>query len=293
MEEIEEVGRKPRITRIYPTTVISTSMVLLMIGLVTLIGIHAKNLSNYIKENIVLTVIMNEGSGESDVLKLKNEISQHAYIDKVNYISKDEAAKTLTKSLSNEDFVRFLGYNPLSASLDVYLKPAYADKDSINSIKSQLLQNAIVKEINYQESLVESVNRNINIAQIILLGFALILLTIAISLIYLTVRLAIYSRRFLIKSMQLVGATKGFIQRPFLAIGLYNGLFAGVLAALLLWATISIAQKEIPELVMLQDKSQFILVYAGVIILGVVLSFISTFFAVNKHLRTNIDKLYH
>ena len=292
MEEIEEVGRKPRITRIYPTTVISTSMVLLMIGLVTLIGIHAKNLSNYIKENIVLTVIMNEGSAEPDVLKLKTEISQHGYVDKVNYISKDEAAKTLTKDLG-EDFIRFLGYNPLSPSLDVYLKPAYADKDSINSIKSQLLQNAVVKEINYQESLVESVNRNINVVQIILVAFAFILLIIAISLIYLTVRLAIYSRRFLIKSMQLVGATKGFIQRPFLAIGLYNGLFAGVLAALMLWATIYIAQKEIPELVMLQDRSQFILVYAGVIILGVVLSFISTFFAVNKHLRTNIDKLYH
>ncbi len=293
MEEIEEAGRKIRTRRIYPTTVISTSMVLLMIGLITLIGIHARNLSNYIKENIVLTVIMKEGAAEPDVLKLKGEIGLHTYVDKVNYISKDTAAKTLTKDLGGEDFIRFLGYNPLSPSLDVYLKPAYADKDSIGAIRTQLLQNSIVKEINYQESMVDSVNRYINIAQFVLLVFAGILLIIAISLIYLTVRLAIYSRRFLIKSMQLVGATRGFIRRPFLAIGLYNGFFAGVIAALMLWGLIYIAQKEIPELVMLQDKNGFILVYAGVIVLGVVLSFISTFFAVNKHLRTNIDKLYH
>lgn len=292
MEEIEEVGRKTRSRRIYPTTVISTAMVLLMIGLITLIGIHARNLSNYIKENIVLTVIMKEGAAEPDVLKLKSEISGHSYVDKVVYISKDTAAKTLTKDL-NEDFIRFLGYNPLSPSLDIYLKPAYSDKDSIAVIKTQLAENAIVKEINYQQSLVESVNRNIGEVQIILIVFAGIQLIIAISLIYLTVRLAIYSRRFLIKSMQLVGATRSFIRRPFLSIGLFNGLFAGVLATLMLWGLLSIAQQEIPELLMLQDKNQFLLVYAGIIVLGVVLSLISTFFAVNRHLRTNIDKLYH
>ena len=293
MEEIEEGSRKNRMRRIYPTTIVSTSMVLLMIGLISLIGIHAQNLSNYIKENIVLTVIMNEDAGEQDVLKLKDEIDTRTFVKKSVYISKDTAAKTLTKALGDENFVHFLGYNPLSPSIDIYLKPVYLNSDSIAAIKTELLQNSLVKEVNFQQSFVESVNRNIRIVEVILLIFAGILLIIAISLIYVTVRLAIYSRRFLIKSMQLVGATKPFIRRPFLSIGVLNGLLAGIMAVILLIVLLFFAQREIPELVMLQDKTLFALVYAGILILGVLLSFISTFFAVNKHLRTHIDKLYH
>ncbi len=292
MEEIEDPGKRTRTRRIYPTTVISTSMVLLMIGLVTLIGLHARNLSDYIRENIVVTVIMNQDAAEKDVLAFQHEINGNAYVRKTVYISKDSAASSVNKDFGG-DFRPFLGYNPLSASINIYLKPNYAVKDSIGPIKARLLQNSVVKEVNYQQSLVESVNHNINTVQLILLVFAAILLIIAISLIYLTVRLAIYSRRFLIKSMQLVGATRGFIRRPFLSIGLLNGFFAGLLAIAMLYGLLNLAEKEIPELIMLQDKNQFIAVYAGVLVLGVMLSLISTFFAVNKHLRTNIDKLYH
>ncbi len=292
MEEIEDSGHKGKARRIYTSTVVSTSMVLLMIGLISLIGIHAENLANYIKENIILTVILNEDAADADAVSLQKEINAHAYVKKSVYISKETAAKTLTKDLG-EDFIHFLGYNPLTASIDIYLKPRYAVRDSISEIKSDLGTNSIVKEINYQQSLVESINHNIRTIFIILAVFAVILLIVAILIIFVTVRLAIYSRRFLIKSMQLVGATRGFIIRPFLGIGVINGLLAGIVAAVLLLALLWVAQREFPEIVQLQDRSQFIYVFACVLVLGVLLSFISTFFAVNKYLRTNADRLYY
>lgn len=273
------------------STVISISLVLLMGGLLSLILVHSRNLSNYVKENIVLNIIVNEGTKESAILELQSQIKANPEVLKVEYISKEQAARNLTKDLG-EDFVEFLGYNPLLPSLDVYLKAEYADNASITKLVKRLEKKEVVKEVVYQKSLIDSINRNVRLISLSFLGFGLILLLIAITLINNTIRLAIYSQRFLIKSMQLVGATKGFIRKPFIKYGIVHGLVASLIAIALLIVIMYFIKSEVPELGVLNDWSQFGMVFFGIIVSGIVISGLSTWFAVSKFLRLKIYELY-
>ncbi|MGB4775335.1 MAG: permease-like cell division protein FtsX [Daejeonella sp.] len=291
MEEFEESTSSKKRKTIYVSNVISISLVLLMTGLLGLLLVHAKNLSSYVKENIVLNIIINEGVNETDITTLKKQIDASPYVLKTQYISKEQAAKNLTKDLG-EDFVEFLGYNPLLSSVDVYMKADYANNSSIQAFIKQLSKNPQVKEVIYQKSLIDMVNQNIRGITLIILAFASILLLIAIALINNTIRLAIYSQRFLIKSMQLVGATKNFIRKPFLLYGILHGLLAGLIAIILLVGTLYFAQQQIPELIILHNWVEFAIVFAGVIGIGIIISGLSTFFAVSKFLRLKIYDLY-
>lgn len=291
MEEFEESTSSRKTKTIYVSTVISIALVLLMTGLLGLILVHAKNLSNYVKENIVLNIIVNEGAKEVDITALQKQLDANTYVLKTQYVSKELAARNLTKDLG-EDFVEFLGYNPLLSSIDVYLKADYANNTSIQSFTSQLGRNPLVKEVIYQKSLIDMVNQNIRGIGLIILAFAGILLIIAIALINNTIRLAIYSQRFLIKSMQLVGATRNFIRKPFLAYGILHGLLAGLIAIILLLLTLYFAQKQVPEMIILRNWFEFSLVFIGVISIGILISGLSTYFAVSKFLRLKIHDLY-
>lgn len=291
MEEFEGSSASKKTKTIYVSTVISIALVLLMLGLLGLILVHAKNLSNYVKENIVLNIIVNEGAKEVDVLALQKQIDANEYVLKTQYVSKELAARNLTTDLG-EDFVEFLGYNPLLSSIDVYLKADYANNASITTLNNQLTKNPLVKEVIYQKSLIDMVNQNIRTIGIVILAFAAVLLIIAIALINNTIRLAIYSQRFLIKSMQLVGATKSFIRAPFLGYGVLHGLIAGLIAIILLLLTLYLAQKEIPELIILRNWFEFGIVFLGVIGIGVLISGLSTYFAVSKYLSLKIYDLY-
>lgn len=291
MEEFEGSTAAKKTKTIYISTIISIALVLLMLGLLGLILVHAKNLSNYVKENIVLNIIVNEGAKEVDVLTLQKQIDSNPYVLKTQYVSKELAARNLTKDLG-EDFVEFLGYNPLLSSIDVYLKADYANNESIETLSTQLTKNALVKEVIYQKSLIDMVNQNIKTIGFIILAFAAILLVIAIGLINNTIRLAIYSQRFLIKSMQLVGATKNFIRRPFIGYGILHGFIAGLIAIILLLVTLYFAQKQVPELVILRNWFEFVLVFLGVIGIGILISALSTYFAVSKYLRLTTNDLY-
>ena len=273
------------------STVISIALVLLMTGLLGLILVHAKNLSNYVKENIVLNIIVNEGAKEVDITALQKQLDANTYVLKTQYVSKELAARNLTKDLG-EDFVEFLGYNPLLSSIDVYLKADYANNASIQTFTSQLGRNPLVKEVIYQKSLIDMVNQNIKGIGLVILAFAGILLIIAVALINNTIRLAIYSQRFLIKSMQLVGATRNFIRKPFLAYGILHGLLAGLIAIILLLLTLYFAQKQVPEMIILRNWFEFSLVFLGVISIGILISGLSTYFAVSKFLRLKIHDLY-
>lgn len=291
MEEFEGSASSNKTKTIYISTVISISLVLLMTGLLGLILIHAKNLSNYVKENIVLNIIVNDGAKDVDVLALNRQIESNSYVLKTQYVSKEIAARNLTKDLG-EDFVEFLGYNPLLPSIDVYMKADYANNASITQLTNQLTKNPLVKEVVYQKSLIDMVNQNIKIIGLVLLAFAGILLIIAVALINNTIRLAIYSQRFLIKSMQLVGATKNFIRKPFLNYGIVHGLLAGLIAIILLLVTLYFANQVLPELVILTNWTEFAIVFAGVIGIGILISLLSTYFAVSKFLRLKIFELY-
>ena len=291
MEEFERSTSSGKTKTIYVSTVISIALVLLMTGLLGLILVHAKNLSKYVKENIVLNIIVNEGAKEVNVTALQKQLDANPYVLKTQYVSKELAARNLTKDLG-EDFVDFLGYNPLLSSIDVYLKADYANNASIQTFTATLNKNPLVKEVVYQKSLIDMVNHNIKGIGLVILAFASILLIIAVALINNTIRLAIYSQRFLIKSMQLVGATKNFIRKPFLTYGVLHGLIGGLIAVILLLLTLYFAQQQVPEMIVLRDWFEFSLVFIGVIGIGVLISCLSTYFAVSKFLRLKIYDLY-
>lgn len=292
MSVIEQGSPRKKTKSVYISTVISIALVLLMTGLLGLILVHAKNLSKYVKENIVLNVIVNDNVNEGDVLSLQKDLEKEEYVLRTEYVSKELAAKNLKEDLG-EDFVEYLGSNPLLPSIDIYLKEQYANADSIQPFIDKIAQNSRVKEIVYQESLIDMVNKNIRIISIVVLAFAVILLVIAVALINNTIRLAIYSQRFLIKSMQLIGATKSFIRKPYIIYGIIHGLIGALIAILLLIFTLQFAQKQVPELIFLQNWAQFVAIFIAVVGLGILISALSTYFAVTKYLKAKSNSLYN
>jgi len=291
MEEFEESASAKKTKTIYISTVFGIAMVLSMIGLLGLILVEANNLSRYVKENIVLNVFVDDAAHETDVLQLQKQLEGSKMVKQTQYVSKELAARNLQKDLG-EDFVKFLGYNPLSQSLDVYLKAEYANNTDIEKFKAELLRNPLVKEVKYQKSLVDQMNENITTISLIILVFAAIFVVLSVALINNTIRLAIYSQRFLIKSMQLVGATKGFIRKPFMLYGIWHGLLGALIAILILVGTLSLAYKEIPDLIILRNYTEFGLIFVAIVGIGVFISGFSTFLAVNKFLRLKIYNLY-
>jgi cell division transport system permease protein len=291
MEEFEESAAAKKTKTIYISTVFGIAMVLSMVGLLGLILVEAHNLSNYVKENIVLNVYVDDAAHETDVLQLQKQIEANPMVKDAQYVSKELAARNLQKDLG-EDFVKFLGYNPLSQSIDVYLKAEYANNTDIERFKTDLLKNPVIKEVKYQKSLVDQMNENITTISLIILAFAGIFVILSVALINNTIRLAIYSQRFIIKSMQLVGATKGFIRKPFLLYGIWHGILGALIAILILVGTLSLAYKEIPDLVILRNYTEFGVIFIGVVGLGIFISGFSTYLAVNKFLRLKIYNLY-
>lgn len=291
MEEFEESASANKTKAIYISTVFGIAMVLLMLGLLGLILVHANNLSKYVKENIVLNVFVDESASDADVSQLKHQLDNNPEVKQSLFVSKEIAARNLKKDLG-EDFVGFLGYNPLSQSVDVYLKADYANNKDIEKFKAELLKNPIVKEVKYQQSLVDSMNQNMASITLVILAFAAIFVVVSVGLINNTIRLAIYSQRFIIKSMQLVGATKGFIRKPFLLYGIWHGLLGALIAIVILMGTLYLANRALPELVVLQSYTEFGIVFLGVIALGIFISGFSTYLAVSKFLRIRVSNLY-
>jgi len=291
MEEFEASESAKKTKTIYISTVFGIAMVLLMVGLLGLILVHANNLSRYVKENIVLNIFVDDAAHETDVLQLQKQLEDNPMVKQTQYVSKELAARNLQKDLG-EDFVKFLGYNPLSQSLDVYLKADYTNNADIEKFKTELLKNPIVKEVKYQQSLVDQMNQNLTSISLVILVFAGIFVVVSVALINNTIRLAIYSQRFLIKSMQLVGATKGFIRKPFLLYGIWHGLLGGLIAIMILIGTLYLAYSEVPDLIILQNYTEFGIVFLIVIGMGIFISGFSTYLAVNKFLRLKIYDLY-
>ncbi len=291
MEEFEVSQAAKKTKTVYVSTIFSIALVLLMLGMLGLILVHAKNLSNYVKENIVLNIIVDEGAKETEILAFKKTLDENTAVKQTQYVNKEVAQHNLTKDLG-EDFVNFLGYNPLLSTIDVYLKADYANNQNIDALKKSIEKDPIVKEVVYQSSLIDMVNKNINTIGLIVLGFAGVLLIIAIALINNTIRLAIFSQRFLIKSMQLVGATKNFIRQPFILVAVLHGIIASFISIIILLGLLYYAQKELPEILILRNFTEFGIVFASMIAIGIFITAISTWFAVSKYLRLKIYDLY-
>ena len=281
-----------RLTGSYLTLVISVSLVLFLLGILGFILINARELSDYFRESLSFSVILDDNAKEADIRMLQKDLDAKMFVKSTIYVSKDEAAAKMNEDLG-EDFINFLGDNPLPPSIDVYLFADYTSPDSVGMIEKYVLEYPFVKEIYYQESLLFLINENVRKISIFLLIISSFLLLIALTVINNTIRISIYSRRFLIRTMQLVGATRAFIRKPFIIQSAFQGLLAGLIAMSLLMGLLYLIEKEFFKMFAYQSIELLLLLGVGIICAGVVISIVSTFLSVNRYLNISEDKLYY
>jgi len=283
---------KTRLTGSYVTLVISVSLVLFLLGILGLVLINAHGLSQYFKESLSFSVLLDEDAREADIRLLQKDLEAKSYVKSTDYISKEKAAAKLQEELG-EDFISFLGYNPLSPTIDVYLFAEYTHPDSVAKIEKYILEYPIVKEVYYQESLLYLINENVRKISLFLIVISSFLFIIAVTIINNTIRLSIYSKRFLIRTMQLVGATRAFIRKPFLLRSAIHGLIAALVAQILLLSLIYLVEKEFFRMISFQSITMLVLLAGTIILLGIIISVVSSYFSVNKYLSIPEDKLYY
>lgn len=274
------------------TSVISIALVLFLLGLIFLMALLGSELSDYVKENISFSILLKDDLREAEIKRIQKNLDELPFIKSTEYISKEQAAKELEEELG-ENPETFLGFNPLQASIEVKLFSGYANADSLPGIERRLKSYTSVSELLYRKDMMQTVNDNMKRLSAVLLTLALMLMIISFVLISNTIRLLIYSRRFLIHTMQLVGATAGFIRRPFIHYNLASGLLASLLAILMLIGALYYLQGELQGFVQMLDTGMLMVVFAGVFLLGPALSMAATVLAVNHYLHMEVDKMYY
>lgn len=275
----------------FVTSCISTTLVLLLLGMVVFFVLAAHNLSVYVKENINFSIVISDDMKERDILRLQKSLNGEPFVKSTEYISKKQALEEQTEAMGT-DPQEFLGYNPFSASIEVKLKSDYANADSIAKIEKQIRKNTDIQDVLYQKELVDAVNDNIRKISFLLLGLAVVLTMISFALINNMIRLSIYSKRFLIHTMKLVGASWSFIRRPFLRRNFWIGVLAAGLADGLLWAAATWLVEREPELIKVITPEVMLLVSVAVLAFGVLITWLCAFFSVNKYLRMKAGALY-
>lgn len=274
------------------SVIISLSLVLFVVGLLGLVLINAQRLSNYVKENVGFSIMLKKDIQEIEIMKFQKEIDAANFSKNTIFVSKEQAAQDLQKELG-EDFVEFLGYSPLLSSIDVKLNATYANTDSLMVIDSLLKKNINVHEVYYQEDIVDKINSNVNQLSTFLLAFCGLLFIIAFALINNTIRLSVYSKRFLIRTMSLVGAKNSFIKKPFLIKGVYQGLYSSIFAIFLLIGSIKLIQAETANMLNITDLKIISVVFIIVFLSGIIISWTSTYFAVRKYIKLKENELYN
>ena len=274
------------------TSSISTMLVLLLLGMVVFFVMSANNLSDYVRENIGFTILVSDDMKEPEALKFQKELNGKAFVKESQYISKEQALKEQTEAMGT-DPAEFLGYNPFTASIEIKLNAEYANSDSIAWIEKLILKNKKVMEVSYPQDLLDAVNRNIQRISMLLLGLAALLTLISFALINNTIRLAIYSKRFLIHTMKLVGASWGFIRKPFLVRNLWIGILAAVLADAVLMGMAYMLVKYEPELIDIVTPQTMLWVLLSVFVFGVIITWMCAYISINKYLRMKASTLYY
>ncbi len=276
----------------YFSTTLSISLVLFLFGLLGLLLINTKRLADYVMENVGVTLILKENTREVDILKLQKNLETTPYIKSTRFVDKQTAADELKKELG-EDFVDFLGYNPLLSSMDVKVHAEYANPDSLKLLEATFLKFPEVQEVYYQRNLVKQLNSNVQRLSFILLVLSVLMFTIFIALINNTIRISIYSKRYLINSMQLVGATRSFIRFPFIVKSVLHGIYGAIIACFILLMIFVSYQSELKDFIDFQDSASLTLLIGGIFAFGIIMTALSTYFAVNKFLRMKFDQLYY
>lgn len=283
---------KKRIFKSYLTSTISISMVLFLIGMLGVVLLNAERLAKYVKENIGFTLVMNDNVEEKDIAELLNSLKSTDFVKAVEYVDKETAAERLKKDLG-EDFTGFLGYNPLLASVDVKLLADYAAPEKLVVLEKKFMEYPQVKEVSYQHDIVSIINENVQKIGLILIFFSALLLFIFIALINNTIRISIYSQRFIINTMLLVGATDRFIRAPFVKRSVWYGIIGALVANVLLFVLMLSYARELTGIIDTDDLKIFGLVFISVLLLGVLISWSSTYLAVNKFIRLKFDELFY
>lgn len=282
--------KRNRVISSYISVVISISVALFLFGLFSFIIYNIKNVSDNFKESLIMSIYLDEKANKVDINQLKNSLLYSNYIKKLDFISKDEAV-SIMKTEFGEDFINELGYNPLVNSFDVNLVSDYVETNSIDSLANIIKNKTIVNDVQYDNDLVSIMNSNIKKISVWIIPITIILMIISILIINSSIKLSIYSKRFTIKTMQLVGATKQFIRKPFILKNITLGLYSSIISIIFLYLIINYIDQKISFINLLDD---IFIIYLSVIIifLGIIITSISTYFATQKLLKINIDKLY-
>ncbi len=298
METVSEMKKKEksiiyrRLIQSYLSSVISISLVLLLAGLTGLLAVNAKSVSDYFRENIKLSILFEDSASEKQAQVVYGIIKSKEYLKKSNYISKEQGTKEMEEILGS-DFLDVFETNPVPISIDIFLKANYLESDSLSKISRELSQLPLVREVVYQESLVKTINENMEKASLVVVIFIGLLLFISFVLINNTVRINLFSKRFSIHTMKLVGAKRSFIRKPLLNRAFAQGLLSGVISVAMLCGIVYIIWRDLPELYKILDLNMIALMFGAVVVLGILLCVISTYLIVNKLVSMSGDDIYY
>ncbi len=283
--------QKRRLISSYFSVVISITLVLFLLGVLGMLVLNAHKVEKHFKEQIALSIDLKENVKQIEISQLEKNLKLSDYVKSTQFISKEDAA-VIAQEENGEKFMDFIGYNPFQNSIDVYLNSEFVTLNKLEEIKTDLLQKSYVDEVRYDVELVSLMNKNVKRISFWLIAISVVFALIAMLLINSSIRLAVYSKRFIIKTMQLVGATKHFIRRPFIWRSIRLGIIGSLLAVLGLVAIAFYLNKSLPELNLLQNPAIFATLCTGIVALGIIISWISTFFATQRFLYLKTDALY-
>jgi cell division protein ftsX len=283
---------KRRLITSYFSVIVSITLVLFLMGFFSFLVLSTNKLANYFKEQVTVTVLIKDDAKNADIEQLQKTLSVASFVKSVRFVSKEVAAEKFSKDIG-EDFVTFIGTNPLQNTIDLSLKAEYAEPDKMREIKRELEQNSFVTEVVYDQSLVALIHENVNRIGIVTLIFSALFTFVSILLINASIRLSIYSKRFIIKTMQLVGATRSFIRRPFLWTNVRLGILSALIAIVLFYLSLLAIVKSYPEFNILMDTGTLSIVFISIITIGILISWLSTYFATQRFLNLNTNDLYY
>ena len=287
-----ESFNKRRLLTSYFSVIVSITLVLFLLAFFMFLVLSTKKLANHFKEQVTVTILIKDKAKDVDITQLQKPLSVAPFVKSIKFISKEEAAETFSKDIG-EDFVTFIGTNPLQNAIDLSLKAEYADPDKMQEIKRDLEQHTFVSEVVYDQSLVALIHENVNRIGFITLVFSVLFTFVSVLLINASIRLSIYSKRFIIKTMQLVGATRSFIRRPFIYTNVKLGIFSAFVAITFFSLALFSIIKSYPDFAVLLDATVLTVVFIGVFVMGILISWGSTFFATQRFLNLNTNELYY
>ena len=281
-----------RIANAYLSSVISISLVLLLVGVASMLLVNARGVSDYFKENMQISVLMKQDVSDADALEYRDLLEQERYIKSTTFISREQGQRELADQLG-EDFLDVFETSPIPVSVDVTLKAEYVSADSLAMVSKEIAKSSLVDEVVYQQSLVDALNANLGRISVIIAVFIGLLLFISFVLINNTVRLNVFARRFTIHTMKLVGATKSFIRAPFLVQSAFQGVFSVMIANIVLVVMLFVMRNELEQLFRIFRMDLLLVVMGIVLVCGILICLVSTWFVVNKLVALKKDELYY